>query len=263
MLLADKVVVVSGIGPGLGLKVAVCAAVEGARGVVVSARRAEGLDDVEQAIGETGSKCEVLKQVNDIRDEAACARLVAAAAARFGRIDALVNNAVAHGSDLVMSADLDSWRDTYETNVIGTLKMSRAAVEQMRTQDGGGAIVNVNTMGSRTVSPIPHSAYSTSKAALAYATKQLATEVGKLGIRVNSIHPGWMWGPTSWRYLRRNLDEWGGSEEEGYARVNAKVALPRAATDDEVARASLFLVSDYAAAITGASLDANAGEYMP
>ena len=262
MLVPDKVIIVSGVGPGLGTKVAVHAAIEGARAVVVSARRSDGVDEAQRAVAETGAKCEVLKQVNDIRDAEACARLVAAATERFGRIDALVNNAVAHGQrDFVTTADLDTWHGTYDTNVIGTLKMSRAAVDQMKTQ-GSGSIVVVNTMGSKMISDIPHMAYCTSKAALAYATKALATEVGRYNIRVNSIHPGWMWGPTSLAYVRDHPDRFG-TEEEGIVKVNSQMPLGRAASDDEVARATLFLASDYASAITGASLDANAGEHMP
>jgi NAD(P)-dependent dehydrogenase (short-subunit alcohol dehydrogenase family) len=263
MMLPGKVVIVSGIGPGLGIKLALHAAIEGARGVVVSARRTEGLDAAEQAVAASGAACEVLKRVNDIRDAESCCSLVAAAVERFGRIDALINNAVHHGLlDHVETADLDEWHEQFDTNVIGTLKISRAAIEQMKTQDDGGAIVVVNTMGSKMVPIVPEAGYCTSKAALAHATKTLATEVGRHGIRVNSIHPGWMWGVPVQEYLRSQADQWG-SEEEAYARVAAQMPLRRVVTDDEVARATLFLASDYASAITGASLDANAGNYMP
>jgi NAD(P)-dependent dehydrogenase (short-subunit alcohol dehydrogenase family) len=263
MLLKDKVVVVSGIGPGLGMKLAVHAAREGASGIVVSARRAESLDQAEEAVAGTGAKCAVLKQVNDIRDEAACKQLVAAAVERFGGIDGLINNAVASGpATFVMDADYDDWHIPYDTNVVGTLKLSRAVVEQMKEQTAGGAIVMVNTMGAKAVSRIPHHGYLTSKAALAFATKALAIEVGRFNIRVNSLHPGWMWGATTDAFIRHNAAKWGG-EDKARAEVDGLVALPRAATDEEVADATLFLVSDYARAITGASLDANAGEFMP
>ena len=91
---------------------------------------------------------------------------------------------------------------------------------------------------------------------------KLASEVGPYGIRVNSLHPGWMWGETIKNAFREALSEWG-TPEEAYAQVAAGNALRRLATDDECARAGLFLASDYASAITGASLDANAGGFLP
>jgi NAD(P)-dependent dehydrogenase (short-subunit alcohol dehydrogenase family) len=264
MLLSGKVVMVSGIGPGLGVKLAIHAAREGARGVVVSARRAEGLEDAARRVAETGAACEVLQQVNDIRDAEGCARLAAAAVSRFGAIDALINNALHHGPlDHVETADLDGWHEQYDTNVIGTLKMSRAVIEQMKPQPTGGAIVMVNTMGSRMAPIVPEAGYCVSKAALAYAAKSLAAEVGRHGVRVNSIYPGFMWGIPVENHFKREAAKTGETVEQVYARVAELMALKRIVTDDEVARAALFLASDYASAITGASVDANAGNYMP
>lgn len=264
MLVQDKVVVVSGIGPGLGSKLALHAAIEGCRGVVVSARRTEGLDAAEEAIAATGTGCAVLKQVNDIRDMASCEALVAATVERFGRIDALVNNAFGHGpSDTAENADLDGWHDPFDTNVVGTMKISRAVIAQMKTQDGDKSIVNINTMGARTISTVPETGYCISKAALAYATKQLAYEVGKYGVRVNGVHPGFMWGEPVKRHFRLRPEMYGEDMDAAYAMVAERMALKRIATDDEVARAALFLASEYASAITGVALDANAGNYLP
>ena len=97
MLLKDKVVIVSGIGPGLGVKLAVEAAREGARGVVAVARSAGNLDDAEQRVRALGTKCAVLKVPTDITDPAQCKRAAARAVAEFGRIDGLVNSAYFHG----------------------------------------------------------------------------------------------------------------------------------------------------------------------
>jgi NAD(P)-dependent dehydrogenase (short-subunit alcohol dehydrogenase family) len=262
MLVKDKVIIVSGIGPGLGVKLAIHAAIEGAAGVVVCARSPNHLDDAEERIRATGAPCAVLKQVNDIRKEDQCRATAEAAFNRFGRIDALINNAVFHGPlDFAETADLDSWHEQYDTNVIGTLKMSRAVTPQFR-KSGGGSIVMINTMGSRMVPIVAEAGYCTSKAALYHATKHLAREIGKANIRVNTVNPGWMWGEPVRNHLRSHPEEWG-TEEEAYAKVAAQMALPRIATDDECARAALFLASDYSSAITGASLDVNAGNYMP
>jgi NAD(P)-dependent dehydrogenase (short-subunit alcohol dehydrogenase family) len=263
MLVAGKVVIVSGIGPGLGIKLGIHAAKEGARGVVVSARRAEGVETAVRAIAETGAACEVLAQVNDIRDAAACAKLAAATVERFGAIDALMNNAFHHGAlDHAETADLDDWHEQFDTNVIGTLKMSRAVIEHMKGQAGGGAIVMINTMAARTIPIVPEAGYSVSKAGLAHATRTLAKEVGHYGVRVNGIHPGFMWGPPVQGFVWMEAQRTGETEEQVYRRIADIMALKRIVTDDEVARAALFLASDYASAITGASLDANGGDFM-
>lgn len=261
MLLMDKVVIISGIGPGLGAKLALHAAREGARGVVIGGRTAGKLDPVEAAVRAEGT--DVLRTILDIRNEADCERVARDTVARFGRIDALVNNAVFHGpmNDRAAAGDLGVWGEQYETNVIGTLRMSRAVLPQMEAQ-GGGAIVMINTMAAKLVSTEPEAGYAASKAALWAMTRTLATEVGPRQIRVNSFHPGWMWGEPVRGYVRSQPAEMG-TEEQVYAAIAARFPLRRIATDDECARGALFLVSDYASAITGASLDANAGAFMP
>jgi NAD(P)-dependent dehydrogenase (short-subunit alcohol dehydrogenase family) len=205
----------------------------------------------------------VLKQINDICSEESCTRLVEAAAKEFGRIDALINNAVDHGYfDRVETADLDLWHEQFDTNVLGTLRLSRAAVLQMKTQPEGGSIVMINTMGAKMVPIVAEVGYCTSKAALLHATKALAMEVGPYGVRVNSLHPGWMWGAPVQGFLAEQTSAWG-TLEEAYDRIAGELPLRRVPTDDECARAALFLASDYSSAITGASLDANGGNYMP
>jgi NAD(P)-dependent dehydrogenase (short-subunit alcohol dehydrogenase family) len=263
MLLKNKVVIVSGIGPGLGVKLAVEAAREGAAAVVLAARSAEKLIDAEQRIAALGSHAKVLKCATDITDRAQCERLVKATVAAFGRVDALVNSAFVHGAmDYVSSADLDSWVEPYNTNLIGTLKLTQSVLPQMKAQ-GGGAIVMINTMAARQVPPLGEAGYAASKAALANSAKYLASEVGRDGIRVNSIHMGWMWGAPVQGYFEWQAREQGVTVEQLKAPVEASIPLGRIPTDDECARAALFLVSDYASAITGAALDANGGAYMP
>lgn len=263
MLLKDKIVIVSGIGPGLGVKLAVEAAREGAAGVVLAARSAEKLDDAEQRIAALGVKAKVVKCITDITDRAQCERLVKTTIDAFGRIDALVNSAFVHGAmDYVSNADLDSWVEPMNTNLIGTLKLTQCVLPQMKKQ-GGGAIVMINTMAARQVPPLGEAGYAASKAALANSAKYLAKEVGKDGIRVNSVHMGWMWGAPVIGYFEWQASEQGVPVDQLKAPIEASIPLGRIPTDDECARAALFLVSDYASAVTGAALDANGGAYMP
>lgn len=266
MLLKDKVVIVSGIGPGLGIKLAVEAARAGARGVVCAARTPEKLDAAEAAIralGDVAGQCAVLKVPTDINDAAQCKRLVEETVRRYSRIDALVNSAYEHGAfEPVAKGDLDGWAKIFNTNVVGTMRLTQAVVAQMKQQDGdGGAIVMINTMATR--KPYPgEGAYAASKAAQETASRYLAQEVGRYGIRVNSVFMGWMWGVPVQQGIRMMAKQQGRSEEEVLAAVEANIPLGKMTTDDDCARAALMLVSDYARAVTGACLDANGGEFM-
>ena len=146
MLLKDMVVIVSGIGPGLGVKLAVEAAREGARGVVLAARSAVKLDDAETRIRALGVKCRAIKVPTDITDAAQRTRLVETTVAEFGRIDALVNSAFAHGDFApVDHLGEDSWDQALQTNLLGSVRLTLAAVPQMKKQ-GGGAVVMINTL---------------------------------------------------------------------------------------------------------------------
>lgn len=262
MLLNNKVVIVSGIGPGLGVKLAVEAAREGARAVIVAARSADKLDDAEQRIAAVNPACQVFKHVTDITDRAQCQALAAASIQAFGRIDALINSAFVHGDmDYVSSARLDDWAAVFNTNLIGTLKLTQAVLPQMKTQRSG-AIVMINTMATRQVPPLGEAGYAASKAALANAAKFLAKEVGPDNIRVNSIHMGWMWGAPVQGYFEWQAREQQVPVETLTQPIINSIPLRRIPTDTECARAALFLASDYASAITGASLDANGGAFM-
>ncbi|MES2883972.1 MAG: SDR family oxidoreductase [Pseudomonadota bacterium] len=263
MLLSNKIVVVSGIGPGLGVKLAIEAAREGAAGVVAAARSAEKLDDAERRVKAINPNCKVLKVVTDITDRASCEAMAAAAIQTFGRIDALVNSAFVHGEmDYASTAEVDGWMSVMNTNLIGTLKMTQAVIPQMKAQKSG-AIVMVNTMAVRTIPSLGEAGYAASKAALGNSAKWLAKELGPSGIRVNTIHMGWMWGAPVQGYMEWQANELKLPLEQLKGTVEASIPLGRMPTDDECARAALFLASDYASAVTGAALDANGGMYMP
>ena len=149
MLLKDKVVIVSGIGPGLGIKLAVEAAREGARAVVCAARTPEKLDAAESAIREIGANCAVLKVPTDITDNAQCAHLADETVKQFGCIDALLNSAFEHGNfEPVETAHLETWLKIYNTNVIGTLQLSQQVIRHMKESGHGGAIVMIISGGS-------------------------------------------------------------------------------------------------------------------
>ncbi|MEE9099092.1 SDR family oxidoreductase [Pseudomonas nitroreducens] len=261
MLLKDKVVMVSGIGPGLGIKLALEAAREGASALAVGARNEARLIEAEARIHAIAPDCEVLRLPTDVTDPAACNDFAQATVARFGRIDALINSAFSHGGfQTVEEADNEPLREALEVNLLGSLNMSRAVLPTMQAQRDG-AIVMINTLGVRK----PYqggAAYAASKAALAASVRYLASEQAVHGLRVNALACGWMWGEPVQAVVRQTAAARGVSEEQVRAEFSAGVPGGRMRTDDECARAALFLASDYASAINGAQLDANGGELM-
>lgn len=260
MLLKDKVSIISGIGPGMGSELALLAAQEGAK-VVISARTEANLQESEQAIAALGLGTEVLTVVTDITNAEQCANLVDKTLERFGRIDCLFNNAFHPGSfDSVEFSDFSGWRDALDVNLFGSLTMAQKVIPTMK-KSGGGSIVMINTLATR--KPMPTQAgYAASKAALSSATTHLAQEVGQYGIRVNSTYIGWMWGPGVEMYCGMMAQSSGRTVEEERAEIAKNIALGDIPEDADCAKAAILLASDYACAVTGASLDVNGGEYF-
>lgn len=262
MLIANKVVIISGIGPGLGMKLALLAAREGAAGVVMSGRSLHKLDDAEQAIRAAGLDTAILKVPTDISSREECERLAERAVERFGRIDGLVNNAYFHGEMMTAEhAQLDDWRKSIDVNLFGTMNMTLAVVPHMK-KAGAGSVVMINTMAIRKPFP-PEAGYSASKAALSTTAAYLAEDLGKYGIRVNSAYMGWMGGASLDGYFAEQAREQQVPVDELKAELIKHIPLGRIVQDSECAKAALFLVSDYSSGMTGAQLDVNGGHYLP
>lgn len=262
MLLQGKVVIVSGIGPGLGQELAVLAAREGAEAVVLAARTAQKLDAAEDDIKALGLATKVLKVATDISDQAQCQALADRAMQAFGRIDVLFNSAYDPGTfEPIKDANLDGWRRSMSVNFFGTMQLTLACVPAMIAA-GGGAVVMIGTMVEH--KPLAtQGGYGASKSALRSATKHLALELGQYGIRVNSCHMGWMWGPAVAGYFAWQSSQSGKTQQELIAEVTRHIPLGVIPDDGECAKAAIFLASDYASVVTGAALDVNGGEYMP
>lgn len=257
MLLEDRVVIVSGVGPGLGRRVAVRAAAEGAA-VVLAARTPETVAAIEAEIGSAGGRA--LGMPADITDPDACEALTAAAMEAFGRIDGLVNNAFrGPRGDAFVEADLDRWRRLFDVNVWGSLALTQAVSRRMQDA-GSGSIVFVASMAAR-IGMMRQAGYAASKGALLAATRSLATELGPSGVRVNSAVPGWMWGPNVEAHCEIDARRRDITPEEVRDEIASRIPLRKIPTDDECAGAILFLLSDLAAAVTGQAVDVNGGEF--
>ena len=171
----------------------------------------------------------------------------------------MVNNA--YKEDVFQSfrkVDLDEWRRLAEVNLFGNLQVTKAFVGPMQ-EAGGGSIVFVNSMVTRKPAML-QGGYATAKGGLLVAARVLASELGRHQIRVNSVLPGWMWGPQVEMYVKMMADQRKVAEQVVIDEITTPMALGRIATDEEVAGAVVFLASSLASGITGQALDVNSGE---
>jgi NAD(P)-dependent dehydrogenase (short-subunit alcohol dehydrogenase family) len=257
-LLDGKVALVSGAGPGLGRDIALACGRQGAT-VAVGARTEANVEAIAAEIEGLGAKATALRL--DICDADSCRSAVERVVETFGRLDVLVNNAF-HAGDRTRfaDADLDAWRRTMDVNLFGTLQLTQACVAPMAEQ-GDGRVVMVNSMSAVRMRP-RFGAYTASKAALAAATKILAVELGTQGIRVNGVHPGYIWGESVAMYFEHLARQKGITPDEQYAEVASETALGYLPPSSEIAEAVVFFASDMSKPITGQALGVNAGHWL-
>ncbi len=193
---------------------------------------------------------------SDLTDTEGCEQLVREAVRFLGGLDILINNA---GSLIARrafaEADDEFWAETMSLNLGSLRRTTRAALPHLTAAAracGGASIVNLSSLAGRKGGHPGSLAYATAKGAILTFTRALATEVGPQGIRVNAIAPGLILG-TSFHSTHT-------SPEAARATV-ATLPLGRAGTADDVARAVVYLASEYDGFITGATLDINGGAY--
>ena len=256
MLLTGKVVVVSGVGPGLGRAIALQSARAGAD-VVLAARTASRLDEVAEEVAALGRRG--LAVPTDIADADAAEHLAQAALDAFGRVDALVHNALAMPPITPLAeVDLAAIQASFDTNVVAALRLTRLFTPALA--ESGGSVVMINSMVVR-YSQLTMGPYKMAKAALLAMAQSLATELGPRGIRVNSVAPGHIWaGSLKW-YFGFLAKQRGVDPVQIYDETAAATDLRRLPEPDEIADAVVFLASPMARAITGQCLDVNCGEY--
>ncbi len=255
-MLDNKVVVISGVGPALGTTLARRCAEAGAD-LVLAARTAERLTEVADQVKSLGRRA--LAVSTDITDDEQVANLVTRSLKEYGKVDVLINNAFRVPSMKPLAdTTFQHIRDAIELTVLGALRISQGFTPALA--EAKGSVVNVNSMVIRHSQP-KYGAYKMAKAALLAMSHSLSTELGAQGIRVNTVAPGYIWGGTLQSYFTHQAGKFGTTVEEIYNAAAAGSDLKRLPTEDEVASAILFLASDLASGITGATLDVNCGEY--
>jgi NAD(P)-dependent dehydrogenase (short-subunit alcohol dehydrogenase family) len=251
--------IISGVGPGLGRRVALAAAREGAN-VVLGARTEKTLQDIAGEVDPSAARVAFVS--GDIANDETARRLVAVAVDRFGRVDTVVNCAAySPFGGLEQAGDFGDWRLTLEVNLIGSMQMVRAALPHLRQAQGSVVFVSSQTQW-HPPPEAPQMAYAASKGAIWGAMHHLALEVGPFKVRVNEVAPGWMYGPPVEMYLQMTADAEGVTRDEVKGRLTKDMALGDMASDADVAEAVIFLASPRSRGITGQTLFVNAGEYM-
>ncbi|CAA9556772.1 MAG: 3-oxoacyl-[acyl-carrier protein] reductase [uncultured Thermomicrobiales bacterium] len=243
---SNRVVVVTGAARGIGRTMVGRFAAAGAA-VVAADRDEAGLAETCAGLPEAG----VAEIVGDVGVEEDAARIVAEAVQRFGRLDVCVNNAAVAPHAALLEERAEVWDRVYAVNCRGTFLMTREAARAMIAGGWGGRIVNFSSGVSRRGSP-GAAAYASSRAAVEAFSRVAAVELAPHGILVNTVSPGLI--DTQPKPLPPTM-------AEALGRRIPALPLARAGNPDEVASVVLFLASDAAGYVTGAtwSVDGGAG----
>jgi len=244
--LRNKVAVVTGASRGIGKGIATSLGAEGCR-LVICARRRDDLDEAAAELAAVGA--EVRPVVLDITQEDAGAMLSQAAVEAFGSIDIFVGNAGTNRRKPFADTTEDDWTAVLEVNLRAHVRCSRAMIPAMK-EAGGGSIVFISSIFGREAGGPGLSLYNVTKSALISLSKIMAQELGKDGIRVNSIAPG------SVRFPGGSWDRRCNEDPAGMAEFIAEnLPLGRFGTVREIADVVAFVCSPRAGWISGACIN--------
>lgn len=245
MRFQEKVALITGGAGGIGGATCKLLAAEGAR-VVIADLFADDGEALAKTIREAGG--EALYVSLDVTDEQAWDSALDTVRSRFGRLDILVNNAGISGA-VPDRMDVEYFDKLWAINGRGTFLGMRAARKDLAAS-GKGAIVNMSSVAGIVAHEVTHMGYNAAKAGVRLMTKSAAIHFAPDGIRVNSVHPGWM---TPMRTSVVSADT--GQRE----RLLEVVPMRRGGTAEEAAKAVVFLASEDASYITGSELVVDGG----
>lgn len=248
--LKNKVALVTGGSRGIGNAICFAFAEEGAK-VVVNYVRSRKL--AEETVAEIKQKYKVdaIAVKADMSCEQEVQDMILQTEQELGVVDVLINNAAYCPSGLITSYTYEEWDKTFAINMRGAFLSSRELVKKWQSESRTGTIVNIVSQAAFRGSTTGHLPYDSSKGALVSFTIGLAREVAKEGIRVNAVAPG---------LVRTEMvaETWEKKKEKYIERI----PLHRIAEPEEIARIAVFLASDAASYITGATIDASGGMMM-
>ncbi len=251
-----RTALVTGATSGIGLAVARTLGGQGHR-VFLCARTAE---DVETTVKELrGDGLTVDGAAADVRSLEDVRAVVSAAVATYGPVGALVNNAGRSGGGVTAELADDLWDDVLATNLTSVFRLTREVLTSggMRELPTGRIINIASTAGKQGV--VLGAPYSASKHGVVGFTKALGNELGRTGITVNAVCPGYVETPMAQRVRQGYAAAWGTSEDEVLDRFEAKIPLGRYSTPEEVAGLVGYLASDTAASITAQAINVCGG----
>jgi NAD(P)-dependent dehydrogenase (short-subunit alcohol dehydrogenase family) len=246
----DRVCLVTGASSGIGRACALALGEEGAR-VVAAGRRQARLDEVVARIEGAGGQA--IAVAGDVRDEAVCASWVQAAVVRFGGLDGLVNAAGVMGSGGLLNLEPAEWDRMMDTNLRAMFLLTRAAGPELVKRRG--AVVNLSSVAG----PRPYAnlmGYVVSKAGVDAFTRCAALDLAPHGVRVNSLNPGVV--VTELQTVTNAVPDYEGFLE----RSKTTHPLGRVGQPEEIAALVLFLLSEEAAWITGATIPVDGGRQL-
>jgi 3-oxoacyl-[acyl-carrier protein] reductase len=242
-----KVAVVTGASRGIGRAIAEALAGAGYAVVVNFVSRRDEADAVVSAIAAAGGTALALQ--GDVSDPAAVSRMFATVDERFGRLDALVNNAgIGRRFERMTDIDDETWRRTLDVNLDGAFFCMRAAIPRLKAA-GGGRIINVSSGAARTGGAVG-AHYAASKAGLLALTAKAARELARDGIAVNAVLPS---------VIETDMLEAVAPDPAARDRARAQIPIGRFGHPDEVARVVRFLVAEAPDYLTGECISLRGG----
>lgn len=244
--LEGRVAIITGASRGIGKGIADCLAGAGAKILIADIDILAAKKTAEKIKGQNRLTCHV-----DVTDESSVHSMVQAAIGHYGRVDILVNNAGIMFRTRFMGISQDEWERTLRVNLTGPFLCTRAVVPAMKKQKFG-RIVNISSSAGRSVSTLGGAHYTASKAGLLGLTRAAAKEVAPLGITVNAICPG---------LIDTKMARSTTTSVELNAFINS-FPIKRLGLPEEIGYLVVFLCSEKAAYITGASIDINGGDLM-
>ncbi|WP_298772456.1 SDR family oxidoreductase [uncultured Shewanella sp.] len=242
----NKVVIVTGAGRGIGAATARLLASQGYAVCVNYRTNQSCADKLVSQIRQTGEIAIAVQA--DVSLESDVTQLFYEVEHHLGKVTHLVNNAgMLLPQSRLVDLDVARFNQMMQTNVTSCFLCSKAFIKRI---DAGGAIVNVSSAAARSGAPFEYIDYAASKGAMDTLTKGLSLEVAELGIRVNSVRPGFI-------HTQMHAD---GGEPERVTRLAPQIPLKRGGTSDEVAHAIAWLLSDEASYVTGSFIDVAGGK---